>query len=302
MLTPLTSCLTDPTSYPIGSNRRISPTGRSIPVSTLIQCNCGLEKDMSPNKMIDAVGRLFERSGIFYTEKPIDEDFMRVLSKIDGKKAGNPEFDPSLHELDENNSFWLGCRDRSGELIATVAARRLEADPFIETCRSYRLWYGEKIRFTEPLEIVFAQYDRVPAGVASFLGAGWVRPDWRGRGLSWAFTRLGYFLAIRRWQPDWVFGMVFAGIAQSMIPTVDYGFPQSDLFATGYRVPGFSRQNLFLLTMTRQEALELAADDQEFLAECPHLLIDSAFGDQLRIQRHNRHPEMAAAPALSAAS
>lgn len=240
---------------------------------------------MSPDTVIDAINDIIERSGIYYSQEPIDDDFMQILSKIDGKKAGNPEFDPSLHEFGHDNSFWLGFRDRSGELIATVAARRFEADAFLENCRSYRLWYGEKIRFTEPLEIVLGQYDRIPAGAASFIGAGWVRPDWRGRGLSWAFTRLGYFLAIRRWQPDWVFAMVFAGIAKAMMPTFNYGFPRSDLFATGYRVPGFSRQNLFLLTMTLQEAYELAASDRRFLADRPRLMIDSIFGDQLRAHR-----------------
>lgn len=256
---------------------------------------------MSSIKMIDALAKLFERSGIFYTEHPVDEHFMQVLSKIDGKKAGNPEFDPSLHELDGNNSFWLGCRDRSGELIAMVAARRLQVDAFIESCRSYRLWYGEKIRFTEPLDIVLGRHDRIPTGSASFLGAGWVRPDWRGRGLSWAYTRLGYSTAMARWQTDWVLAMAFAGIAQAMMPAINFGFPGSDLFATGYRVPGFSRQNLFLLTMTRQEALELAISDHRFLTEYPHLLFDVTFGDRLRAQRHRRHQEVTSAPALSAA-
>lgn len=257
---------------------------------------------MSLNKVIDAVNKIFERSGILYSQETIDEDFMRILSSIDGKKAGNPEFDPSLHELDQDNSFWLGCRDRSGELIATVAARRLEADAFMETCRSYRLWYGEKIRFTEPLEIVVSQYDRIPAGSASFVGAVWVRPDWRGRGLSWALMRLGYFTSMVRWQLDWVFAMVFAGIARALIPTIDYGFPRSDLFATGYRVPGFSRQSLFLLTMNLQEALGLAASDHRFLAEHPRLLIDSKFGDQLRAQRAARHDLVAAETAALVAS
>lgn len=240
---------------------------------------------MSPSKMIVAVNRLLERSGISYVEHPVDEDFMRVLSKIDGKKAGNPEFDPSLHELDEDNSFWLGCRDRFGELIATAAVRRLEIQTFMDSCRSYRLWYGEKIRFTEPLDIVFCQYDRIPVGSASFVGAVWVRPDWRGRGLSWALIRLGYFRALRRWRLDWVIAMAFAGVAQAMIPTIDYGFPRSDLFATGYRVPGFSSQSLFLMTMNRQEVFGLAEDDHRFLEDHPQLLIDDSFGNHLRALR-----------------
>lgn len=242
---------------------------------------------MSYRCMIDSIDRLFERSGIYYSRYAVDENFMQVLSRADGKKAGNPEFDPSLHDLREDNSFWLGCHDVSGELIATVAARLLNAESFLETCRSYRLWYGDKILFTEPLDIVFGQCERMPNSNASFMGAAWVRPDWRGRGLSWALTRLGYFTAMARWWPDWVIAMVFAGIAQAMMPAVNYGFPRSDLFATGYRVPGFSRQNLFLLTMTREEALDLAVGDGRFLQDHPRLVLEPGFGDQLRLRRRS---------------
>lgn len=249
---------------------------------------------MSPSKMIDAVNRLFERSEIFYTERPIDEDFMRALFKADGKKAGNPEFDPSLHDFCADNSFWLGCHDKNGDLIATVAARRIEADAFLESCRSYKLWYGDKLRFTETLEIVIDRFDRIPSGETAFLGAAWVRPDWRGRGLSWALTRLGYYAAIEKWRLDWLIALVFSGIAQARMPSVNYGFPRMDLFASNYRLLGFSRQMLFLLSMTQPEALALAATDYRFLMERPYLAIDSGFGDELRVKRRGRTDDVAA--------
>lgn len=240
-----------------------------------------------PAAMTAALGDLLQRSGLRHVQGAVDDDFMRVLSKADGKKAGNPEFDPSLHDLSAADSFWLGCRDRNGDLVATVASRLLDARGFLESCRTYQLWYGDKIRFTEPLDIVLDRYDRLPSGATAFMGAAWVRPDWRGHGLSWALTRLGYFTAIRQWDLDWVAAMVFAGIAQAMMPGVNYGFPRSDLFATGYRVPGFSRQNLFLLSMTLYEALTLAADDLRFLIGNPGLLLDPGFGDQLRARRRS---------------
>ena len=166
-------------------------------------------------KMIDSINQLFARSGIQYTKNPVADDFMNALFRAEGKKAGNPEFDPSLHDFSEDNSFWLGCRDEAGKLIATIAARRIEAETFLESCRSYRLWYGDRLRFTEPLDLVDGPYDRIPHGSTSFLGAAWVRPDWRGRGLSWALTRLCYFLAIEQWRLDWLIAMVFSGPARS---------------------------------------------------------------------------------------
>lgn len=257
---------------------------------------------MHYGSMIDSINRLLRRSGLHHSRNNVDEDFMRALSRAEDKKAGNPEFDPSLHDLREDNSFWLGCHDRSGDLVATVAARRIIPDSFVEACRSYRLWYGDKIRFTEPLDIVFGQHERMPNSNASFMGAGWVRPDWRGTGLSWALTRLGYFTAMERWRTDWVIAMVFAGIAQAMLPAATYGFPRSDLFATGYRVPGFSRQNLFLLTMNQQEASNLAISDDLFLRRHPHLTLDAGFGEHLRLMRHACGVDADGMPAIRQAS
>ncbi len=240
---------------------------------------------MSPTKIVEMLDRLFARSGLDCSQNSVEDNFMAVLSKADGKKAGNPEFDPTLHELTDTNSFWVGCHDRSGALVGTAAARLLDLDAFMDSCRSYRLWYGEKIRFMEPLDIVEGAVDRLPVGRTSFVGAVWVRPDWRGRGLSWALMRLCYYTAMVRWRLDWVMAMVFAGIARARIPTVDYGFPRCDLLASGYRVPGFSRQQLFLLTMSRLEALENSARDHQYLAQRPQMRIDRTFGDLLRARR-----------------
>ena len=251
---------------------------------------------MSASKMIRAINHLFEREGIFYTQKTVDEDFMRALFRADGKKAGNPEFDSSLHDFCAANSFWLGCHDRHGDLIATVAARKIDSSSFLESCRSYRLWYGDKLHFTETLEIVTNQYDRLPSGETAFLGAAWVRPDWRGRGLSWALTRLAYYAAIEKWQLDWLIALVFSGIANAKMPSVNYGFPRADLFANNYRLLGFSKQLLFLLTMTQAEALALAATDLRFLTDHPNLTINSRFGDELRVRRHNKLDDAAAVP------
>lgn len=257
---------------------------------------------MSSAKVIGAMEQLFARSGVRYSKRPIDEDFMYALLKAEGKKMGNPEFDPSLHELSADNSFWLGCYDRAGGLIATVAARLIQADNFMECCQSYRLWYGDKIRVTEPLNIVFSEFDRLPARSASFIGAGWVRPDCRGRGLSWALTRLAYYFALERWNTDWVIGMSLSGIMKAQIPSVNFGFPRIDLFATGFRLPGYLSQHIYLLTMTRNEASNTAVADHRFLEGRPRLRLDSEFGSYLQARRHSRSKETEELPIIRVAS
>ena len=87
-----------------------------------------------------------------------------------------------------------------------------------------------------------------------------------------------------------------------MLPAVTYGFPRSDLFATDYRVPGFSRQNLFLLTMNQMEASNLAFSDDRFLRRHPHLVLDSGFGHRLRSMRHLHDVDAAGLPIIRKAS
>ncbi|NNG04281.1 MAG: hypothetical protein HKM95_09300 [Inquilinus sp.] len=253
---------------------------------------------MSLDLALNQISSLLGRSDFVYSVDRIDEAFMNILLNAEGKKWGNPEFDYSLHDLNEKNSFWIGCRDENGDTIATVAARRLETASFIEECRSYQLWYGSKIRFTEPLSIVLRKFDRVPSGSIVLVGAGWVRPDHRGLGLSWALTRLAHYLAMRMWHPRWLFGITLTGIFQSAVPIINFGFPQVDYFASGYRLPGLSAQDIYLLTMTRQEAIELAVDDSQFLAERPHLHLDRTFGQELKAERRKVAPTPAAAQPL----
>ena len=233
----------------------------------------------------EAIVSMLRRSGYGLVVKGIDQAFYEYQLQAERKKYPNPEFDPMLHGLDESNSFWIRLTDSEDETVAVVAGRRCKIDGFLESCGSYELWYGDKIRFSEPLEIVYRQDDRLPRGVCTFDGAMWIRPDHRGRGLPWALGRLCRLTAIRKWEPEWFFGFAFQHVSGSGLLTSYYGYPSLVLFTTAFKFPGHPHHSLHLATMTLAEALQGAAADLDELAARPELIFGEAFAQALKRRR-----------------
>lgn len=233
----------------------------------------------------NSIKTALERSGYRLAVGEITLDFLEFQFTADQKKYSNPELDPTLHDLDENNSFWIEIKDKSNDTVATMASRLHRIESLFSLCEYHRFWYGEKIRILEPLNIVYTDQDRMPQGTASYDGALWVRPDHRNRGLSWALCRLCRLTAIRMWKPEWIFAFGFQGVARAGLLTTIYGYPRYGKFATGFKFPGYPGQPIYLATMTAAEVIRDAADDWHFLTSRPNLVLDQAFADDLRERR-----------------
>ncbi len=238
---------------------------------------------------------MLQRSGYRLVISEITPEFLDFQIRADRKKYSNPELDPTLHELNSNNSFWIEIKDDVNDTIGTISGRLCEFDCFVSQCRCYEFWYGKKIRFYEPLNIVYEDSKRIPDGASVYDGAMWVRPDHRNRGLSWALSRLCRLTAIRLWQPDWIFGFGFEAVTRAGLPKSVYGYPRHGVFATGFKFPGYPAQTIYLATMTAAEAIHSAAQDQCYLAARPGLRLDQEFANELRDRRQGADREMDAA-------
>lgn len=259
-----------------------------------------------PDRVFDAIVSAVQRSGYRIVIGKITNEFLEFQMRADKKKYSNPELDPTLHDLDDNNSFWIEIKDREGDTIGTIAGRLCQIDSLISLCRSYRFWYGDKISFSEPLAIVYADHDRIPQGRVVYDGAMWIRPDHRKRGISWALSRLCRLTAIRMWEPAWIFGFGFPAVSRARLPTSVYGYPHHQIFADGFKVPGYPAQSIFLATMTAAEARRSAAEDELLLADHPGLMFDEAFAEELKRARETdairaRISENAALPCAASA-
>lgn len=210
------------------------------------------------------------------------DELISILFDSYGKKFGHPEFDPSLHDLHEDNSLWLEVCDEHGIVVATSAARLIETQDFIELARSYRLWYGDKIRFVEQLKIVVASDVPIPAGRIVLDGAMWVHPDQRRRGISWILSMYLKAATFSFWNPDWYFGLAYPGITRSRLPLYSYGFPRLDPFIAAYRLPGCPSHDLSLASMSRAEYLRLVELEQNRLRDWQDIRIGQELASRIR--------------------
>jgi hypothetical protein len=115
-------------------------------------------------------------------------------------------FDPSVSELTPENAFWISAENEAGEVVACQASRVYHwPDSTLED--EARLMFfggrdvGQRCEITTPAA-------REVSGWVYYGGALWVRPDYRGIGLSTIIPRLVRAYAATRWPIDWTISFV----------------------------------------------------------------------------------------------
>jgi hypothetical protein len=130
-----------------------------------------------------------------------------------------PLFDPAVNDIAEDDAFALFARTPSGQVAATVAARRydLEDGTLADKIESLRLFYsdptksaleGEEIRVSSPVA-------RGTRGVAVFAGAAWSHPDWRGARLIDPMAPIGRGVSLTKWYPDLTFSFMVPDLVKN---------------------------------------------------------------------------------------
>lgn len=109
---------------------------------------------------------------------------------------------PECVDLTPENAFWTSGEDESGEIVTTRITRiyNWTGTNLEEQARAF--WYGED--HGQPC-IVKADAARLISGIVAGGGAFWVRPDNRGKHLSYWIPRIGKALACARWPIEWLF-------------------------------------------------------------------------------------------------
>jgi hypothetical protein len=116
-------------------------------------------------------------------------------------------FNPECAELTPENSVWVSGEDEAGDIVVTAACRTFNwfSTSLAEQART--VWYGRDRG--QPC-VVTAEAAAQIAGNVGWGGASWVRPDFRGRHLSYLIPRVLKAYAASRWPLDWIF--CFIGI------------------------------------------------------------------------------------------
>ncbi|WP_298919343.1 hypothetical protein [uncultured Roseobacter sp.] len=129
-------------------------------------------------------------------------------------------FDPEVHDMNAGNAFWLVAHDVDGLLMHTQASRLIDLKQ--KTLSGYML---KKFREFPPaipdLDLKRSRYRASPGanritGHVVYHGEVWMGGSpgqYRGSGLSTVLARYGLHEAMRRWDPDYIFGFMARTVA-----------------------------------------------------------------------------------------
>jgi len=168
---------------------------------------------------IGVLGRFFLMADTAARERGVTLHFASLQELLETNKA-NPDswrplvpiFDPTLGGVTAETAFVILGRDKTGQVVATQAARYYDwtGTTLLEEARSLRMFFADP-------DAAIARGDRcdiltpVAAAISGrvvFSGAGWYRRDYRGKGLATILPRISRAYAFTRWNTDFTISMM----------------------------------------------------------------------------------------------
>lgn len=114
-------------------------------------------------------------------------------------------FNPRYAELNAENAYWIAGEDENGEIILVNACRVMDWTGTNLKEQAWSLYYGRNEG--QPC-IVTADAGERLTGMVAMGGAAWIRPDYRGKQLSYITGRTHKAFACARWPIDWSFCLI----------------------------------------------------------------------------------------------
>ncbi|MFM9940710.1 MAG: hypothetical protein ACKVP7_14595 [Hyphomicrobiaceae bacterium] len=222
----------------------------------------GLRIDYGP---VDLLGRFFLKADAALRERGISFSFASLDELVEVNKRNTDTwkplisiFDPAFGGINATNSFVMVGRNRSGDIVATQAARLFSwtNTTFAEEARSLRLFYTYPDRqklLGETVEVTAPHADEIRGRVV-FSGAVWIRPDYRGRFLTGIMPRISRANAFTSWFTDLTITMMADTLVNKGL-AARVGYSQID-WDVKLKNTRFGNQRFALLKMQTGELLD----------------------------------------------
>ena len=215
---------------------------------------------------------------------------LQAINRANGKtwRPLLPSFDPVLSELSEDNAFCIFGRDPGGNVVATQAVRLFSWTDtnFLTEAETLRLFYADPAASRAEFERcdVTAEPTRGIDGRVLFSGAGWYRPDYRGKGLGVLMPRIARLYALSRWYIDFAVCIMAEGVVKGGFPE-RAGYRHVDWELKMQRMPVYREGTVraAAVWMDTEAALQ---DLDEMLSRLEGSQIDGAIED---VGGHKRH-------------
>ena len=167
----------------------------------------------------DVLGRLFLAADTALREKGmlvsfVDFDELLAVNRAnpDSWPPIVPIFDPTVSDINRRNAFALVGRDMSGRPVWAHASRHysLGGVSLKEKIESLDLFYRDPKASAWPGEaaVCSAPIANEARGEVSCIGAAWLHPEWRGRGIQELTRPIQRAITFTRWHPDLIFSFM----------------------------------------------------------------------------------------------
>lgn len=131
-----------------------------------------------------------------------------ALKQLNARHRG--DWFPLLPRPAAAPSFWVAAVDADGEFVATHGVVLLDC-----SAASFGARVEDLTAFHDPGAAPVGEFGFCASlaahetrGAVAWIVAGWNRPDWRGRGLFHLLGAVARLVALDRWSPRWVVGLV----------------------------------------------------------------------------------------------
>ncbi|MEC9268703.1 MAG: hypothetical protein RLW87_00685 [Alphaproteobacteria bacterium] len=159
-----------------------------------------------------------------------DFDRLRqVVTETEGRAPLTPIFDNTVSDVTGDNGFWILGRSPQGRVVHVQAVRMddLRGETLAEHLERHgNLFLSPHIPATpDGSDYRACRYVREMAGTICYHGEVWLSPDgeFRGRGLAIILPRIAVAVALMRWAPDYIYGLVHPDLVMKGIPA-RYGY------------------------------------------------------------------------------
>jgi hypothetical protein len=165
------------------------------------------------------LGRFFLWADTAARERGVTLSFASFDELIEINRANSgtwrplfPLFNPALGGVTTQTGFVILGRNAAGEVVATQAARFYDwsGTTLHDEAVSLRMLYADADAARargDRCEIKTAAAREI-SGRVVFSGAGWYRPDFRGKGLALLLPRISRAFAFTRWQTDYTISIM----------------------------------------------------------------------------------------------
>jgi hypothetical protein len=164
-------------------------------------------------RFVLAADKAARRKGITLRVRHDFEELVDVNQFYVGRQLWYPlldAFNPRHAELNADNAFWISGENEHGEIVMTNACRVLDWTGSTLAEQARALWYGRDEG--QRCEITADAAWEI-GGMVAWGGAAWIRPDQRGKQLSYISGRTHKAYACARWPIDWSF--CYIGVANA---------------------------------------------------------------------------------------